>query len=87
VKAELGEDGLPAGGGAEVAPTEAARPPYSQCRLKFLQESVSVKAEVKIEFGLDKMNVEIKSDSTRAAVHDRRWPAPTASVPPLARQP
>ena len=73
VKAELGEDGLPAGGGAEVAPAEAARPPNPHGRLKFLQESVPVKAEVKIEFGLDEVNVEIKSearrtDSTRAAV-------------------
>ena len=52
VKVELGEDGLPAGEGAEVAPAvEAARhakirPPNPQCQLKFLQESVPVKAEV-----------------------------------------
>ena len=75
VKAELGEDGLPAGGGAALAaPAEAARPPNTHGRLKFLQEYVPVKAEVKIEFGLvDEVNVEIKSearrtDSTRAAV-------------------
>jgi hypothetical protein len=72
VKAELGEDGLPAGGGAEVAPAEAAHPPNPHGRLKFLQESVPVKAEVKIEFGIDEV-AEIKSearrtDSTRAAV-------------------
>jgi hypothetical protein len=73
VKAELGEDGLPAGGGAEVAPAEAALPPNPHGRLTLLQESVPVKAEVKIEFGLDGVNVEIKSEarrtnSTRAAV-------------------
>jgi hypothetical protein len=78
VKAELGEDGLPAGGGArQVVPAEAARPPNPHGRLKFLQESQPVKVEVKIdgiiEFGLDEVNVEIKSeaprtDSTRAAV-------------------
>ena len=74
VKAELGKDGLPAGGGAALAaPAEAARPPNTHGRLKFLQEYVPVKAEVKIEFGLDEVNVEIKSearrtDSTRAAV-------------------
>jgi hypothetical protein len=74
VKAELGEDGLPAGGGAEVAPAEAALPPNPHGRhLTLLQESVPVKAEVKIECRLDEVNVEIKSethrmDSTRAAV-------------------
>jgi hypothetical protein len=71
MKAELGEDGLPVGGGAEVAPAEAARPPNNPHlgRLKCLQESVpDVKAEVKIEFGIDEVNVKIKLDSTCAAV-------------------
>ena len=68
MKAELSEDGLPAGGGAEVAPAAAARPPNPHGRLKFLQESVLLKAEVKIEFGLDEVNVEVKSESIRAAV-------------------
>jgi hypothetical protein len=74
VKAELGEDGLPAPP-AEVAPAEAARKPtHLHGRLKFLQETVPViKAGVKIEFSLDEVNVAIKSevcwtDSTRAAV-------------------
>jgi hypothetical protein len=73
VKAELGEDGLPAGKGAEVAPAESARPPNHHGRLIFLQEFVPMKAEVKVEFDLDEVNVDIKSearrtDSTRAAV-------------------
>jgi hypothetical protein len=48
VKAELGEDGLPAGGGgADVAPAEAARLPNLHLgRLKCLQEFVLVKAEL-----------------------------------------
>ena len=46
VKAELGETGLPAGGGAEVAPAEAARPLNTHGRLKSLQEYVPVKADV-----------------------------------------
>jgi hypothetical protein len=84
VKAELGEDGLPAGGRAEVAPAEAARgetPDPQECRLKCLQESkVPVKVEFKIEFGLDEVNVEIKSearrtDSTHVAVSQPVGPA------------
>jgi hypothetical protein len=72
VKAELGEDGLPAGGGAEVARTSHAAPQLNpHGRLTCLQ--VPVKVEVKIEIGLDEVNVEIKSDapqpdSTHAAI-------------------
>ena len=71
VKAELGEDGLPAGG-AEVARTSHAAPQLNpHGRLTCLQ--VPVKVEVKIEIGLDEVNVEIKSDapqpdSTHAAI-------------------